>query len=816
MKPKKGKVKAEVRATPPAAPGAPLSRAWAMAVLALLVVVFFHEVVVGGKTFLSPDATAPAGFAAIGERALYQDRIYPLWNPFVFLGMPSFASGTYNPLIYPPDWPLAILQKILPLPELTWMLLYYFIAAAGTFLLAVEWGARRDAALIGAAAFVFAPNLVAVGAHGHGSQLVDSAYLPVMLWLTARAMRTGSLSDYGWLGLAGGFQLLRGHVQICFYTWIAIALYLLVVLIAGARDPGGLARRGLRAGGVAAAGVLSFAVSAFYTLPLRDYAKFSIRGGGGDGGVGFDYATQWSLAPYEMPSIVVPGWTGFGGGTYWGGMPFTDYPNAYMGAVAVLLALPALFARGAPRRFALVLAAFALMVAFGKHFPLYPFLYDHMPLFNKFRVPVMVVVLFQLAIALGAAWGWSAWIERPRGDAKASGGRGLIIAAGVVAAVFVIGVLGQDMWRDAYVSLATRLGSERGAEYPANAAAIAYGGFVSDLGRACLLAFGALALGWLVRTRRIPVAGASLGVLALVLIELWPVSGRVMAPVIADPVVRDRTLGRDDVVEFLEQAGPPGSFRVLPVQEYQSNRYSGFGIATVGGYHAAKPRIFQDLFDARLTDNLGWMRLLNVRYIVLPQQLDPVPPYLREVHVGSQAVYENLLALPRVTLLGDYHVVTPAIAILDSVRDGTSDSERTTFLESDPGVTLGPIEGGRATLTHYGLNDVTVEVETPGPAILRLADLWHPDWTVTVDGKAEPLLKADYLLRAVVVPAGRHEVVFRFTPPVMRLGLGVSALGLLVSLGLVVAGPLRRRIAAQGPPPGAPEDDGEAAERAEG
>src|SRR5262245_6242253 len=216
------------RETPRPGKTRPLTTGWAAAVLALLVVVFFHEVSLQGKTFVSPDAIAPAGFVRVGEHSLYREHVYPLWNPFVFLGMPSFASGAYNPLIYPPDWPLALLQKALPLPDMTWMLLYYFLAGLFTFLLAREWGAAPEGAILAGAAFVFAPNLVAVGSHGHGSQLVDSAYLPLLLWLAARWMRAGSFADLGWLALAGGSQMLRGHAQIAFYTWLAIGLLLVV------------------------------------------------------------------------------------------------------------------------------------------------------------------------------------------------------------------------------------------------------------------------------------------------------------------------------------------------------------------------------------------------------------------------------------------------------------------------------------------------------------------------------------------------------------------------------------------------------------
>jgi hypothetical protein len=209
----------------PARPGFRLSARAAAIVLAVLVLAFFHDVMLEGKTFVAPDASAPAGFVRVGEHALWQEHTYPLWNPLVFLGMPSFGSGAYNPLIYPPDWPLGLVQKVLPLPDQTWLVLYYFLGALFLFLLAREWGANPEGALIGAAAFVFAPNLVAVGAHGHGSQLVDSAYTPLLLWLASRWMRRGGIRHLAWLALAGGFQLLRGHVQICFYTWLAVALY---------------------------------------------------------------------------------------------------------------------------------------------------------------------------------------------------------------------------------------------------------------------------------------------------------------------------------------------------------------------------------------------------------------------------------------------------------------------------------------------------------------------------------------------------------------------------------------------------------------
>jgi hypothetical protein len=783
----------KARKAPPARPAFTLSTGWAAALLGLLVVLFFHELVLGGKTFVSPDTVAPVGFVRVGEQALFQERTYPLWNPFVFLGMPSFASGAYNPYIYPPDWPVALLQKLLPLPDMTWMLLYYFLAGLFTFLLAREWGATPEGAILGAAAFVFAPNLVAVGAHGHGSQMVESAYLPLMLWIAARWMRGGGLANLGWLALAGGFQMLRGHPQIAFYTWLAVGLYLVVDVVASLLRPASssapLPAKIQRALAVGAALVLAFGIAGLYNVPMRDYARWSIRGGGEGGGVGMGYATQWSMGPWELPTVVVPWAVGFGEQTYWGAMPFTNYPNAFMGMVATLLALVAVLERGTVRVYAAVIALVSIAISFGSHTPLYGFLYRHLPLFNKFRVPVMIILLFQLALALGAAWGWSRLLGERAGAARsASTGRLLLGAAVLLGLVMVAGVAGQEAWREGYVrsAMAHREG------FPREAALFAYQRYVADLARACLLGLAAVGLAWLTRAGRVPVSVASVGMLALVLIELWPVSGQVMAPVIGEKQVASAESGRDDVVEFLEKAGPVGSFRILPREEFTSNRYAGFAIASVGGAHAAKTRLIQDYLESPVATHPHWLALLNVRFDVTRGQVDSIPG-LTPVHQGSGTIFEAPHWLPRATVVGEYRVVSPARAILDSVASPAHDPARVTLLERDPGVALGPVDGATASITRYRLNDVTVEVDTPGPAMLRLADLWYPDWVASVDGRPVEILKADYLLRAVVVPAGRHRVEFRFASPAIKQGLILSGASLLAALGLLGAGLVRRR-----------------------
>jgi hypothetical protein len=773
-----------------------LSASWAAVILALLTVLFFHEVALEGKTFVSPDTTAPAGFVRIGEQTLWKDHVYPLWNPFVFLGMPSFGSGAYNPLIYPPDWPLGLVQKVVPLPEMTWMILYYFLGGFFFFLLAREWGARAEGALLGAVAFAFVPNLVAVGSHGHGSQLVDSAYLPLMVWLASRWLRRGSLTDLGWLALAGGFQFLRGHLQICVYTWMAVGSLAVIEVLAALREPSQLLPRLLRAAGVAAAAALAFGIAGFYNLPLRDYSQYSIRGtGDAAGGVGVPYATAWSMAPYELGALVVPNWVGFGGATYWGAMPFTDYPNAYVGIVAMLLAALA-FARpgSAAKVWAVLLGVFALLVSFGSHFPLYGFLYDHLPQFNKFRVPVMVILLFHFSVALGLAWGWTNVLEA--GDAKRRDLLGkLVLALGVVLALAMLAAgPGQEMIRGPYVAAALA----RKQPFSPQQAQAAFDAFAGDLGRVAFTGLAVAAVTWLALRGRLKAAFASVLVLLVLVFDLWPVGNRLMQPVIGSPTARSLDYGRDDVVEFLEKAGPWGSFRVFVPQQFQDNRLAGFGIATLGGAHAAKPRLFQDLMDSQALDDPNWWRLLNVRFIVLDQPLDPAqtPPWLHVVHQGSAVIYENLAVLPRATVVGAWGVVPDSgRAAIEAIGAGGRDVAKWTWLTKAPAIAPGPVEGATAAITKYTLHDVDVDVETPAAGILRLADMWYPDWTVKVDGKPAEMLRADHALRAVAVPAGRHRVEFRYASPSVRQGLLLSIACAVVALALLAGGWLlgRRR-----------------------
>ena len=751
-----------------AAPSRPLL--WASLVFLFVVCVVFRALVFGGQTFVSPDATAPLGFVRVGQASL-DAGVYPLWNPYVFAGMPSFASGAYNPLIYPPDWPVAVVQKVLPLPGMSWMLLYYFLAGLGTYLLARHWGASRMGSIVAGVAFMATPNLVANGAHGHGSQMVNEAYLPWMLLLTSRVWRDARWADAATLALLIGFQLLRGHVQIAYYGWLAMGLLSVFELVRRLSAPDGPRTSGLRILQLGLALALGFGLSSFFSLPIRENAQESIRASGAGGGVSYEYATGWSLRPIETLTFLVPGALGFGGATYWGSMPFTDFPN-YMGLAILLCAFLAIAAgrRRFTAAYLLVLAVFALLVALGKNSAVYNFLFEHMPYFNKFRVPVMILILLQLAVAVLAALGLTAVAEAVQDPARRTRmlrWTGVLLV--VTAILFVSGLLG-DAWRDSY----TRAALASRPQMDPSAIDVGYRSFVSDLVRVTLLAL--VGLGALFATLRGWVKPAvAIGIVgAVTLFDLLPVDTRLMKDVIGPPTVLTAAGERDEVIDFLVAQKPLGEFRIFPVCEFQGNRYAGFALASLGGYHAAKPKLYQSFLDAderRLVQSpIAW-RLLNVKYIVYPGLLPPSFG-LTEVFRGQQdVVYEYAGALPRATLVPAYRIV-PHDRQIAAYSDSTTDPATVTLLAEEPGVT--PEPGGTVTIDRYGLNKVELSTDTPGPSILRLADLAFPGWRVTVDGREAKPLVADYMLRAVAVPAGRHKVVWEFRDPAFEKGLRIS------------------------------------------
>ncbi len=804
-------------ARPAAAAGnGPWSRlpAWtAVALIALAVAFYFYPLVFAGQVFSSADAQAPQGFGVYAEAWRAESGEYPLWNPFIFCGLPSYAALAYNPDVYFPDWIFKLLGGLAP--PMLWLIVYYFVGAVAVYFLLGDLGAARGPAALGGLLYALTPNLIAVGAHGHGSQLVNSGLLPLALLALHRYLARGSGIWLALLAATLGAQILRGHVQIAYYTWLALALYFIYYLLDRRRD----GTRFRLAPGRAAAGfglalLLGALLGAVLALPVATYTPQSIRGGGETGGVSFEYATGWSLALGELATLFVPSALGFGGETYWGTMPFTDYPNAYVGIATLLFAVLAFVAPGprgrepglAPAVFFLVLALFALAVSLGKHFFLYDLLFRFLPYWKKFRVPVMILVLAQLAAGGLFALGLTRVLALARGGGPAAArlARVLATASGVALVGLLVVLLLGGAFRDGYsaafqksprISAQLARAPEVGRQLGARAAARAHGDLAKSLALVAA-AGGVAALGLRGRLRPELVVG---GVALLVAIDVGPIGQEIMRPLTTARANLVQPTAADDLVAFLRTV--PGPFRIYPIEEFRSNRFATFGLASVGGYHAAKPRVYQEFMDAfgletlelfSHPDRYRILDLLNVRYLVTATEIGANPRFVK-VHDGPTKVYENQSVGPRAFVVGTAEAAPTAAAALSRLADPAFDPARQAVVATAVGPLGGSATTGTAEIREFGLNRVVVAVNASHPALLVLGELYDPGWQARVDGAPAPVVRADHIFRGVRVEKGSHEVEFRYVAPGLRLGLGLSVAAAAAILGIAAVSLLRAR-----------------------
>jgi hypothetical protein len=809
-------------------------------VLVTAIVILYPGHVFQDKIFFAGDNQAAASFAAAAEKAMTEENVYPVWNPYLFSGMPSFGSLSYTPYIYPPNVVLKLLIKYLFFPKYLWLFFHTFLTGFGTYLLLRERRVWFLPAISAGVLMMWMPNLVAVGANGHGSQACAVGYLPFALLFWDRIWRgKGILVNAAGLIIVLGFSMLRGHLQISYYTYALIALHLLFFGVARIVDgvtgkipewsvlprrlfekltDGG---RRYSAGPAVAEFVWSAAVlavvvgvsilmSAVLYLPAHDYAQYSIRGATESGGLDYGYATSWSLHPAETLTFLLPYSFGFGKDLYIGHMPFTDYPN-YVGFVVLVCAVAAMaMARTRYMWFLFFVAVVSTVVSFGKFFPvLYDPLFKLAPFFDKFRVPVMVLIVQQFVLVVMFGIGLDALLRADMEKGKRNAVTGLAIAF----LIFMIIILSQNFWPGSFADAIA--GKVRGARNPQEQIAVArvVGNFLfRDLVRfSIMLAVMFVAL-FLYFSRRIPRWVLCVGLLLLAMVDFYLVDRNILHPenfrqheqlrIIQDRSVTAQYKEADDVIRFLGRETRP--FRIFPMDHprqpfsrlFTSNRFMVFGISSIGGYHPAKLSVYEQFFDAFRqglgAGNFQVLDMLNVRYFVTAAEL-PEHPRLRPVWNGvnysnePRFIYENLGAFPRVWMVGAYRVAEGQTA-LSMLATGAVDLSKEVILEKNPAPAPAAAgDSATALVEKLGFNEIRIRTSATTPSILVLSEVYYPDWSVEVDGNAAEMLRANHVLRAVALDGGDHEVVFRYDTSLLKKSAYISATTLgVVTLVLVL------------------------------
>ena len=700
------------------------------------------------------------------------------WMPYTFGGMPFLANTGNGDTFYP-----TFLLRLVLSPDAGVSLGFMIhLVLAGVFMflflrvLKLDWGA----AFTGGAAYLMSGQIVSLVSPGHDGKLFVSALLPLALYFLYKGVTTTSWRSFVGFGATVGFSLLTPHVQLTYYLLMAAGFWWLYLVFLSGERPAGSSWMGLAALFVGALG-LGFALASIQLMPFFEYIKYSPRGAEGSSSTGYDYGTGWSMPPEEVLGTL---WPAFMGNLrdYWGRNPFKLHSD-YIGVAALMLASFGFLLKG--RRtlnwFFVFLTAYGLLFAFGGYTPFYHIPYAILPGISKTRVPSMIFFLVSFSAAALAAMGVQALQELE--DALRR--RRLIWWAGALGVLTLLAVAGGFQPIMKLVADPQRFGGVI-TNYP---------NFRIDAVR--VLLFGLLTVGLL--WRRFPQAGWGLAIGGVVLLDLWSVERQFIqwTPPAA------QSFAADGVVQAVQ--GDSTLFRVLPYGVYDENRnyLMTHRIRSVLGYNGQELHRYDELLGGKNEwKNIGspsiW-RLLAVKYIALPQEMES--PSLTKVagpvatHDGQRAfVYRFEDAQPFASLV-PVAVKTPEEQIIPTLADPRFDGRRFVLVPLDAplGVSapLGPVDviadAVQSEMPREGLYRFTLTAPAPQDAFLSVSENWYPDWHATVDGKPVDVIRAQFSLMAVPVPAGARTVELTFSSAAYRRGKAVTfaILGLLTLLLLL-------------------------------
>jgi len=743
---------------------------------------------------------------------------FPLWNPYEFLGMP-FVASLQSAMFYPTNW----LCAVMPVGRATniGIVINLFLSALFTYLWCRRLGVGWAGAAVAAGVYALgAPQFLRIY-EGHWSFLCSMTWIPFLFLCVEMLFGEGR-----WLlAVAGGavgvaMQLFGGNPQYALYGGVALALYFLVRVAQMGRVR--FERLARICGGVAGMYGLGVLLAGVQMAPALEFLSRSSR----KGQLSLGWISQYSLVPESLLTLLVPEFFGSdvaGGAQYWGRFNLWEM-SAYVGVVAVGLAFVALFRWR--RRLCLPAAGLALLMlllALGKYTPLQAILYSSVPGFDLFRVWARFLCPFALFAGLLAGMGADAVLCGRKEDSP--GGEGaatrrvhwafravaatavVFVAAGVLMRTRTGGV--EDAWGRFMRDMLPKAGEPRGewlylgrtridGEFTSAALADAGAGFL----RSGLLLFGlAAVIRFSPRARRpwIP----ALALLALVGVDYFTFCRRYA--VTFDPAADGLTPG---ALAVLKKADQPFRYARAGSYDFPDGEGMRYKLCSLEGIEPNVPARFRDVFWSfqgkpkgyqttfyRLFRTTAALRMLNLRYIV--QRRDNP----RERTEGLPVVHEDERirinempnSWPRAWLVHNYAVVSDPDELLALLPK--FNYEKQALFESDPGVTVSAPAGkeGFPRFVSYESDRAEIEVDAVSDAFLVVSDLYYPGWEARVDGVKTRVLRANYLMRAVYVPAGRHVVEFRYRPASFRTGAALSLAAVIVIMVMIGVHVVARR-----------------------
>ena len=817
-----------------------------VALFTVISLAYFFVPVMQGKILYRHDSSAGRGMGH--EITQYVERTGEVsrWTNSLFGGMPTYQiAPSYDSKKV---MEVAVDAYHLWLPENVWFLFVYLI---GFYIMLRAFDFRRSLAALGSILWAFSSYFLIIIAAGHLWKVFALAYLPPMIGGIVLAYRGKYMKGLLATAIFTAFEINANHIQMTYYFMFVILFMVIAFLVDAIRNRQ-LARFWKASAVCVVAALIGVAMNASNLYHTWEYQKQSMRGKSElvkknsanqtDSGLERDYITQWSYGIGETWTLLVPNAKGGASvpmiqnsivrenanpmyeqiyqqlGQYWGEQPGTSGP-VYVGAFVCMLFIFSLFIVRGPMKWALLAATIlSILLSWGRNFmPFTDFFIDYIPMYSKFRTVASILVIAEFTIPLLAMMALKRIVEEK--DVLRDNMKWLYLSlamtAGVAAVMAVTGGMGFDFVSSAERQALSQFPPEDLNPLLADITNVRQMIFTADCWRTVvIIVIGTLLLLFYKAGKLKPLYMLG-GIFVLCLVDMWQVDKRYLNDGMFVPRSERDTPPEMSETDRMILEDKSLDYRVLnfSTNTFNENETSYFH-KSVGGYHPAKLRRYQELIEAYISPEMRKameaiaknggdmaavdgnavypvLNMLNTKYFIMPLQGGDTAP-IENPYACGNAWFVN-----KVSFVDNANEELATVGKIDVRHEAVADKK----FQQTLGASTTNDSTATVTLKSYEPDRLVYDVKSTNGGVLVFSEIYYPGWTATIDGNDVPVGRVNYVLRALNMKPGNHKVELTFKPKTVvmteRIANTASAILVIILVAVTIAAYRKRRTTQQ-------------------
>lgn len=806
----------------------------------LIGLAYFYVPTTEGLVLTGHDHTGGSGAGAELVEYLERTGEYTRWTNSQFGGMPTYQmSPSYGSTDV-----LSAVEHVYQLGLPTYVM-YVFIMLLGFYILLRAFNFKVWMSALGAILWAFSSYYFIIIAAGHIWKFMALSFIPPTIAGLVLCYRGKYIAGGVVTAFFTALQIYSNHIQMSYYFLSVMLLMALAYLIQAVREHR-VGEWVKATGVLVIAGILGVCINLSNLYHTYQYSKESMRSKSElthkdikdpsnqtSSGLERDYITQWSYGIGETWTLLVPNTKGGATvpltmsetamkkadpqfapiyqslGQYWGEQPGTSGP-VYVGAFVLTLFVLGLFIVKGPMKWCLLAATIlSILLSWGKNFMGFTdFFLDYVPMYDKFRTVASILVVAEFTIPLLAMLALKELLEKP--DLLPQRMKAVYISAALTGGVALLFALMPDVFFGNYISTMEQNMFQQAGQAGyipqdmimpilSNLEDMRRAVFVSDAWRSALIVAIGLLLLIAFRMKKMNATMVTASLIVLCLIDMWQVNKRYLNDeMFTEPVSNMKETVKTPADEMILQ-DKSLDYRVLNLATNTFNESNtSFFHKSIGGYHPAKLRRYQEVIEEHIAPEMSALgaaaakaggmldsingdsifpvlNMLNTKYVIMPLQDGKTFPVLNPHANGngwfvSRVKYVNN-ADEEILALHD----TPLKEV--AVVDKKFKEQLGNAAEQQPKDSLSTVK-----LTHYDANALTYEINSQKGGVVVFSENYYPGWTATIDGNPVEIARANYILRAIQVPAGKHVVEFKFDPTSVHVTEGIAYGALIILL----------------------------------